>query len=221
MALPPSIPTSFVPKQPVTSPRKRTSGANPFLALSYLVVIVALIGATGVFGYDYYLQGVAAKKAKDVAAAQHQIDQATVTEFIRLRDRFTAAKDILNNHIALSQLFDDLETLTLQGVQFHSLKIAVATDRKGTLSMDGTARTFNTLAAQSAAFASDKRIKRAIFSGINIKGGLVTFTLNADIDPTLILGAAGSNPAVQAPAAPASVPLPGKSATSSVTNTTP
>jgi hypothetical protein len=212
VALPPTIPTSFVPKQPVTAPRKRVSGANPFLALAYVVAGVAVVGCFAVFGYQYFLDGVAKKKAEAVSAAQQRIDQATVTEFIRLRDRFTAAVSILNQHVVLSQFFDDLERLTLQGVRFSSLKISVTEDRKALIEMDGTARTFNALAAQSSAFASDKRIKRAIFSGINVKGTSVEFTLNAELDPSLVVASAGSAAAV--------VPITPPPATASTTQTT-
>jgi hypothetical protein len=189
VALPPTIPTSFVPKQPVTTSAKhRTSGANPFLALAYLITGIVVIGAFAVFGYQVYLEGVAKKKANDVIVAQNAIDQATVTEFIRLRDRFVEAKSILNNHVALSQVFDSLEKLTLVGVRLGGFQITVSEDRAAMLEVSGSARTFNTLAAQSAEFATDKRYKRAIFSGIagNPKDNSVSFSLSAELDPSLI-----------------------------------
>ncbi len=221
MALPPTIPTSFVPKQPVTAPRKRTSGANPFLVLSYIIAIVAILGAAGVFGYQFYLDGVAKKKASDVAAAQAQIDQATVTSFIHLRDRFTAAKSILSNHIALSQFFNDLEALTLQGVQFHTLNIIVSSDRTAKISMTGSARSFNTVAAQSAVFANDKRIKRAIFSNINGKDGVIAFNLSAEIDTSLVAGQMGAAPVPKTsqPAIPTATSSPVQSAKTATSST--
>ncbi len=189
MALPPTIPTSFVPKQPVaTTSKHRTTGTNPFLILSYFIVSIAVVGCLAVFGYQYYLEGVAKHKASDVITAQRKIDQATVTDFIRLRDRFTAAKELLNSHVTLSQFFDVLEHVTLQGVRFTSLKLSVTDDRTAKIEMNGTAKTFNALAAQSSLLATDKRIKRAIFSGITVaqKDSTVSFSLTADIDPSLV-----------------------------------
>lgn len=199
MALPPTVPTSFVPKQPVTT-RKRASGNNPFLALSYLILGVAIVACFAVFGYRYYLQNVAKKKAEAVVAAQSQIDQATVTEFIRLRDRFTAANGILDKQVELSQFFRVLENLTLQTVRYDSLKVTVANDRVATVELTGTAQSFNALAAQSAAFSTEKRIKRAIFSGITVKDNRVSFKLTADLDPALL----ALTPKAAAPAAPPS-----------------
>ena len=54
--------------------------------------------------------------------------------------------------------------------------------------MQGVARSFNALAAESAAFAQDKRIKRAIFSSITAdKGGLVRFSLRAELEPKILV----------------------------------
>ena len=217
MALPPTIPTSFVPKQPVTAPRKRTSGANPFLALSYIVVGAAVIAAAAVFGYQFFLDGVAKKKANDVVAAQGNIDQATVTSFIRLRDRFTASQGILANHVALSQFFDLLERVTVQGVQFHSLQITVTPDRTAKVTMTGSARSFNTLAAQSNMFSTDSQIKRAIFSGITLRGGTVAFNLTAELAPSLVTARASAHGAT--PVVPASLPVTGTSTPAAATTT--
>lgn len=223
MALPPTIPTSFVPKQPVTtSNRHRTAAANPFLALAYLITAIVVVGCFAVFGYQLYLENVAKAKATDVVAAQNAIDQATVTEFIRLRDRFVEGQTILNNHIALSQFFDALEKLTLTGVRFSGVRITVSDDRTGLIDMSGSARTFNTLAAQSAELATDKRIKRAIFSGItsNPKDGSVSFSLTAELDPTVVTRSAVA-PVVVEPEIVETPAAPVTPATTTATTTTP
>lgn len=212
VALPPTIPTSFVPKQPVTVTKKRMSGANPFLMLSYFILGVAVVGCLVLFGFEYYLNSVAARKAAEVTSAQNNIDQATVTQFIRLRDRFTAAKAVLNNHVELSQFFDLLESITLQGVRYNSLSVTVTDSRTAQVQLAGAARSFNTLAGESSAFAAQGRIKRAIFSGINSnpKDGTVTFSLTADLDPTLVVTST----------APASAPAPAANGTASAPATT-
>ena len=51
----------------------------------------------------------------------------------------------------------------------------------------GVAKSFNALAAASAAFAADGRIKDAIFSNINInRDSSVSFALAATLDPKII-----------------------------------
>jgi len=125
----------------------------------------------------------------------------------------------------LSQFFDALESLTLQNVQFTDMKLSVAGDHTATLEMTGTAKNFNALAAQSNAFAADKRIKRAIFSDITITDSkLVSFKLSADVDSQLITqGATVSGPATTSDSSvPATVTSTTTSpASASTTQTTP
>lgn len=186
---PTTIPTSFVPKQPVRPGTQFShSGTNVFLTIAIVILGVSILSAGATFGYEQYLLSVREKKSAEVKNAQAQIDSSTVEEFIRTRDRFTAAKGLLDSHVAVSNFFDTLETLTLQTVRFNSLSFNLAEDRSAEIRMDGVARTFNALAAQSSAFANEKRIKRAIFSGITVnENKTVSFSLAADLDAKLLV----------------------------------
>lgn len=212
MALPPSIPTSFVPKQPVTTTRRqRVSSSVPAL-IGYFIAGVALVAAGLVFGYQFYLGTVRDAKAEKLRVAEAGINAATVEDFIRLRNRFRAAETLLDTHVRGTQFFDVLEQLTLQNIRFQSLELHIAADRSADITMHGIAKSFNALAAESAAFAGEKRIKRAIFSDIAVdKAGTVTFTLNADLEPSLLIAAmpdALPVPEPEAPAEPAIAPEP-------------
>lgn len=188
MALPPTVPTSFVPKQPVqTTRRAARAGGNLFLLASMILMGLAIAGAAGVFGYQYVLGSVRDKKAEELAAAEASISRATIDEFLRLHNRLNVSEVLLNDHLAITQFLDVLEGLTVNPVVFDSLLLTMNEDGVIKVEMDGTAKTFNALAAESAAFAAEKRIKRAIFSGINVsdKGG-VSFSLTAELDPALV-----------------------------------
>jgi hypothetical protein len=89
----------------------------------------------------------------------------------------------------LSQFFDVLESLTLKNVRFASLSVTVGDDQSAEVKMTGAAENFNALAAQSAAFAKESRIKQAIFSGIKAdsKTGAVSFSVSAKLDSRLVL----------------------------------
>ncbi len=219
MALPPTIPTSFVPKQAVVA-RKSVSGFNPFLLVAYIIFFVWIVVGVLVFSYKWYLTKAAAQKKEALVTAQNNIDQASLTDFIRLRDRFTISKETLDKHVILSQFFDKIEGIIIQNARFTNLKLTIQDNRTAKLEMTGTARNFNALAAQSSAFTTDKDIRKAIFSGfiIDPKDGSVTFQITAEVEPSLVTQLAGTavaapvqdTPAAQ-PAAPAPVPV--KSAT--------
>lgn len=193
MALSPSIPTSFVPKQPVSPGVKRTSGTNILLLVSIVILGVAIAASVCVFIYDQYLISTEKAKAAQLIQAQQNVSLSKVQDFVRLRNRLLASKTILNNHIELSKFFTLLGNITSQNVTFTGLQIQVADDHSAKIELKGVAKTFNTLAVESTAFAQQPDIKSAIFSGITINKGTVNFTVDATLAPELIVGTAVTN----------------------------
>lgn len=163
---------------------------NIFMIIGAFIALVAILVAGGVLAYELYLKTARDAKAAELQEAQRAVNIDTVENFIRLRDRLRAAETLLDQHVELSEFFDTLETRTLQSVRFSGVSIGVETDRSADIQMDGVARSFNALAAQSTQFAAEKRIKRAIFSNIAVKeNGTVGFSLSATLDPRLITSA--------------------------------
>lgn len=195
MALPPNIPTSFVPKQPVAMQPRRKQ-ANGLLYYAGLFIAGAAVVAAGLtFAYEKYAESVRDSRKAKLEAVEKEINPQSVEDFIRLRNRIRAGKMLLDTHVYGSQFFDVLESVTLQNVRFQSLIFSIADDRSAKIEMHGVARSFNALAAESAAFANEKRIKRAIFSDINSdKSGMVSFSLKADLDPKLLVKTAAQVP---------------------------
>lgn len=210
MALPPTIPTSFVPKQPVTTTPRRTRAKKGVLYFIALFILgVAVVGAGLTFGYKTYIESVRTSRKAALELAEKNINPTAVEDFIRLRNRIQASKTLLNQHVVSSQFFTVLEDLTLQNVRFESLILSIGNDRSAKIEMHGVARSFNALAAESAAFAAEKRIKRAIFSGITAdKNGVVSFSLKAEISPKLLTtDGLGVVTAAQAPNIATSTPF--------------
>jgi hypothetical protein len=190
MALSPSIPTSFVPKQPI-SPQNRpfsTGGNNVLLITAVVILVLTLLIAAGTFLYVLFLQSEENAKGQQVITAQKSVDQNTVDQLVRLQKRLDAATAVMDQHVELSQFFTLLSSITAQGVYFNGITVEVADDRSATITMTGVAQDFNTLAYQSNVFASQKYIKSAIFSNIAVnKGNTVSFSLTANLDPAIVI----------------------------------
>lgn len=168
--------------------RRMESGTSAFVRLGVALLLLSLLASGAAFGYAYYLKGVRGQKIEALKVEQGKVSDTTVEGFIRLRNRLSVAQDILNSHVMTSQLFDELEMRTLADVRFSGFEYETDADGSVTITMDGSARTFNALAAQSAAFAEEgSRIRRAIFSDISTdeKEG-VSFSLTAIVDPALV-----------------------------------
>lgn len=247
MALSPSIPTSFVPKQPEATPSRRSlgSGSNLLLIVGSSIFIMVLVIAAAEFLYVQFLKNVENAKASQILAAQNNVSEDTVNNYIRLDERLTAGEMLLNQHVALTQFFNLLESITVQTVHFDGVSIVVADDRSAQITMTGEAKDFNALANQSTIFANQKLIKNAIFSDIGInKDNSVSFSLTADLDPALVIesvpigqqsapvfsdasSSASSTassavpaklPSVVIPSIVPGIPLPGSSTTSATTS---
>ena len=190
MALSPSIPTSFVPKQPVATDRRRFSngGNNLFLVVSVIILAITIAIAAATFLYDQFLKNEEKGKAAQIVQAQQSVNEDTVNQLLRLQNRLVASQGLINQHIVLTQFFTLLESITSQSVHFDGVSINVADDRSAHITMTGEAKDFNALASQSTVFAGQPKIKSAIFSNIALgKSGNVSFALDADIDPSIIV----------------------------------
>jgi len=185
-------------------PRHSEGGVNMLLVVALVILGIVVLMAVGVFAYSKFLHNEADQKAAALAAAQAQVSQDTVEGFLRLKNRLTSAQTLLDSHIALSQFFTVLENLTLESVRFNSLTVNIAPDHSAEIKMTGTAKDFNALAAQSAAFAIDKRIKQAIFSGINATKDGVSFEVAAKLDPRMVVLSSTSDAATASSTPPAS-----------------
>jgi len=187
MALPPTIPTSFVPHQNAV-PRRFSSGlTGAFGFFSYAVLGIVFLLALGILFYGRILAADKSSKDKALFAAEKAIDAKTIENFVRLRNRLTSSETLLGGHVAFSTFFSSLEKILPATVRFTTLRLSL--DSAGVSKMEGTgvAKSFNALAAASAAFAADGRIKDAIFSNINInRDSSVSFALAATLDPKII-----------------------------------
>ncbi len=188
MDIPPTIPTSFVPRSASAVARRLSpDSANTFGLFSYAVLGVVFVLALGVFFYGRILAGTLASRDAALIKAEKAIDLATVEGFVQLRDRLNSGTLLLANHIALSGFFTLLETLLPTSVRLTTLHLSLDSTKKVRLDGSGVAKNFNALAAVSTAFAADGHIKEAIFSNIVVnKDGSVSFILSATLDPKTV-----------------------------------
>lgn len=189
MAIPPNIPTSFVPHSTSATQRRFHADFTSTLSfLAYIILCVVFALALSVFLYGRILSASQSAKESKLAQAESAINSVTVESFLRLRDRLASGEALLNGHTAFSGFFTSFGTLLPTTVRFTSLHLSL--DGNGTVKFEGSgvAKNFNALAATSMAFAKDGRVKDAIFSNIvvNTKDSSVSFALVATLDSKLV-----------------------------------
>ncbi|MDO8408109.1 MAG: hypothetical protein Q7S95_02640 [bacterium] len=186
MALPPTIPTSFVPHPSAASVRRHSDLTGAFAFFGYGILGLVFILSIGAFIYSSILASEQSSKDAKLASAIASIDSSTVVDFVHLRDRLTSSKKLLDAHVAMSNFFSALGVLMPNTVGFTAMHLLESDAGQVTVNANGLAKSFNALAATSDALTADGRIKDAIFSDIRVKGNAVTFTLSATLDHSLV-----------------------------------
>jgi hypothetical protein len=188
MALLPTIPTSFVPHSSGGAAQRFRSDSLDILGLfAYGVLVVVFVLALVVFLYGRILAADQSGKDAALAKAEAAIDPATVAGFVQLRNRLNFGKTLLEKHVAFSNFFTSLGTLLPTTVRFSALHVSLDSSGVAKIEGSGVAKSFNGLAAVSTMFATDGRIKDAIFSKISVNAdNSVSFGLSATLDPKLV-----------------------------------
>lgn len=181
--------TSFIPKKSLTVARRQPKGNN--IGIFFLLTLVIFIGvialAIGVFLYQQFLLKNIEQKSASLERARAAFEPALIQEISRLDIRIHSARDILDNHKAISAFFDLLEAATLKSVSFENLDYRTDEGGRTSISMKGRALNFSSVALQSDIFGKNKFVQEPIFSDLNLdKKGDVIFNFSAFIDPRLI-----------------------------------
>lgn len=179
--------TSFIPKQPLVENRatKAPTSTGLFSIIGWFIFIVVVLASVGVYAYEQYLTKSIDSKNTDLSNRIKSFDPATVDHFVKLDARLQAAQTILNNHLAVSTLLDLIGKDTIQSVQFTDLKYNYDNGGKISLSLNGKAPDFASIALQSDTFSAQPFLHNQIFSGLGLdQDGGVLFRFTASIDPS-------------------------------------
>ena len=191
---------SFIPKQSLAA-ASRGGGMGLFFLLAIIIFALSIVSAGAAFGYTQILKNTIAGKDESLRKAEGAFNPGTIQDLLRLDNRLTQARLLLQKHVAPSALLYFLSTITLERVQLNSFEMGLNNNGSASLTVTGSADSFSSVALQSDQFGATKLLKDVIFSGISVnESGKVGFTVTATIDPSLLLY---SNSIAEDSAAPA------------------
>tara|TARA_B100000745_G_scaffold300516_1_gene254899 strand:+ start:3067 stop:3789 length:723 start_codon:yes stop_codon:yes gene_type:complete len=184
-----NIKASFIPDKvtPTSSGGSRMRGeggvGDILVLLAVVILAAALALAAGVFLYDRFLVTSVEKKNAQLNRAKEAFDPILIQELVRLDARLNASADVLAKHLAPSEVFSLLESLTLQSIEYESLDYGIGEDGVIRITMNGKAQSVNGVALQSSVFGAHNAIINPIFSDLDLTGDGVTFSVVAELDP--------------------------------------
>lgn len=175
---------SFIPKKPVdTGVRKPSRDVNLLLVLSVIIFLITTAAAAGVFLYKSSLTEENKKKDQDLKNAIASFGLETLEYFRNMSGHLTAAKKILDGHVAMSPVFSLLEDKTLKTIRYNKFDLKASENGVYILKLVGEASSFNALAYQSKMFTETKReMLNPIFSDFAVeKSGLISFKFETSL----------------------------------------
>ncbi len=166
----------------------RRAPINLLSLIAWVIFIVVLLAAGASFFYQSYLSGAIASDQQSLNLTQGEFDTATINQIIRLDSRLNTAGTLLSGHSATSNVFAELQNITLQTVRFSNFNFSSGNQNILTLTMNGEANSFSDVALQSAAFNKTPYFKNLVVTGLTVEqSGLVSFNMTMTVDPSLIV----------------------------------
>jgi hypothetical protein len=191
----PSIPTSFIPKRPIDPGTEVSPTRSRSVGLLSLVTFVIVVGTgiafAGVYLYEKQLVSQKAKLVQSIGEARDGIGTEFVADMKRLDARISGVKELINNHIVVTPIFEALQATTLRSIQYKEFSYIIKTDQitktnSLVVELAGSAKNYASIALQSDAFSSNKLIKNPVFSNLTVddKTRNINFKLSFSVDMT-------------------------------------
>lgn len=186
-----SFQTSFIPKKPIIdnpSSYKSSNTTSISMVVSVFMLVVVALAAGGLFFYKDYLQKNKEELSSNLLKIKERFNDDTIVELEMYDKKSAVARQVLENHIVLSPLFEAINELTLSSIQYNKFDHATIND-VFTVKMSGVARDYKSIALQADVFSSNKlnMFKNLVFSNLTKdKNNYVTFNVEFTVDPSLL-----------------------------------
>ncbi|MFA6094358.1 MAG: PilN domain-containing protein [Candidatus Paceibacterota bacterium] len=182
----PQFQTSFIPKKPLEAsmPGKPIHQAHPSGILSIIITVLfvlSLLSAGGVFAYGKFITNDLANKEAVLSEAIKSIEN-DANMYIKLNEKISTVKNLLSGRHFLSRVFFTLESKLFRDVWFADFKYSES-EKASIVTINGKARSFAAIAAQSDEFAKTGFLKNFSFYNFSLgDNGLVNFTFKSEIN---------------------------------------
>lgn len=177
----PKFQSSFIPKASVVGDNKPKEKLGLWGVVSALVFTASILFLGGVYAYKKMTLSAVSSIQADITKEQQTMDTTAINNIISFDSKIKSIRNLINNHVAVSQYFKLLENNTISDVQFLSARYNMV---GGDISIDmkGKASGYATIANQEAVLLKNKDIISPVFDGFGLdtEGG-VNFNLKFKI----------------------------------------
>ncbi|MFA6295652.1 MAG: hypothetical protein WC666_04565 [Candidatus Paceibacterota bacterium] len=154
----PKFQTSFIPKKQSFTPgsgivpqKSSPHIAGIFMNVAIFIFVASLIAIGGAYLWKKSLSSLQESYKKELVEREKQFNLNLVEQLKQVNVQIDTAKDLLKKHIAMSQIFDIIQKMTVADVRFTSMNLTGPTALTGeaSLSMNGYGASLSAVAFQS------------------------------------------------------------------------
>ncbi|MEN9913193.1 MAG: hypothetical protein RLY66_601 [Candidatus Parcubacteria bacterium] len=172
------------------APRRHTSSL--FMSIASLLFIASIVAAGGIYFWKSALESSQQSYKSQLVEREKLFNVDLIEELKRQNVKIDLAKNLVANHIAMSQIFDVIGRLTIEKVRFLSMDVSAGTAAEGIkIALKGYGVNFRVVAYQSDVlgqleqYGLRKIIKNPILSDPSLdSSGMVSFGFSATVDPS-------------------------------------
>lgn len=194
--------TSFIPKKPMSSSIGGSSiGSSApahggvtslYMSIAVLIFIVSLGALGGSFAIKSYLLNQQQKYSEELTKRESSFETDTIKNLKELNLKIDISKQLLNDHLAISQIFEKIGIMTIEKVRFLSLDVTMP-QKKGEdikINLNGYATNYYAVAWQSDVLGKLELlglrniVKNPMLTNpVSNQNDTVSFGFSASIDP--------------------------------------
>lgn len=179
----------------VSTPAPSKKSTSIFMTLAALIFILSLGAAGGMYFWKSFLLTSQESYKTQLAQREKQFNSDLIEELKRQDVKISLASQLIRNHLAMSNIFSVLGSLTIESVRFISLDLVAPANSTEDIkvSMKGYGSSFSAVAFQSDVlgkledYGLRRIVKNPILSDPSLdSNNTVSFGFTATIDPTTL-----------------------------------
>ncbi|HCC05077.1 TPA: hypothetical protein DEP58_02100 [Patescibacteria group bacterium] len=194
----PKFNTSFIPKKSLQADVSATAGGKnrfvrrhdvhgPGYYLMFMVFLTSVVVSLGVFGYTKIVESNIQEKIARLERQKEAFDEETVAMLSRADKHITNAKKILEGHVAVSELFTLLETITLVRIQYTELEYTGMPNETALVTISGLSKNFQDVALQTEQYRLHQSLHKPVVRDLErLEDNEVSFSIDVTADSGLV-----------------------------------
>ncbi len=183
--------TSFIPKRPIFKEDagvRRHQPVSVVTLIGFAVFFAALI-LTGITFYINKKESAAVETlAAKLASEKENFNPQAIEELKAISARLKFAKDVVDNHVAVSPLLDLIQSFTNKSVYYESLDLVREEKTGYELTLRGKAPSFGLLYAQMSSYRAESKVRTVEVGNVQLdeRTGGVQFEVKIGLSPEVM-----------------------------------